>query len=113
MNFRIRSGDVPLKKHFDNVPKNATHRSKTIQNQLVSVIGKQIRTKIVTNVNTCQFHSIIADEAIDRSNEDQMPLILLYVDSDNEIQERFMKYIHCNTGLSGEALFKKDLGNIK
>ena len=41
-----------------------------------------------------------------------MPLILLYIDSDNEIQERFMKYIHCNTGLSGEALSKKILKTL-
>ena len=37
LNFRIRSGNFPLKKHFNNVPKNATCRSKTIQNQPVSV----------------------------------------------------------------------------
>ena len=112
LNFRIRSGDVPLKKHFDNAPKNATYRCKTIQNQFVSVIGKQICIKIVTKVNACPFYSIIADEAIDRSNKEKMPLILRYIDSDNEIQERFMKYIHCITGLSREALSKKILETL-
>ena len=36
-----------------------------------------------------------------------MPLVIRYVDGSNIIQERFIKFIHCNEGVSGEALKDK------
>ena len=113
LNFRVNAGDISLKNHFENAPKNATYRSKTIQNQLVDVIGEQIRGGIVHDINDCPFFSVIADEAIDCSNKEQMPLILRYVNADDDIEERFLKYIHCNTGLTGVALAGKIVETLK
>ena len=36
LDFRVKAGDVVLKEHFTNSPRNATYRSKTIQNELIS-----------------------------------------------------------------------------
>eukprot|EP00112_Aurelia_sp_Birch-Aquarium-sp1_P019610 Seg4882.1 transcript_id=Seg4882.1/GoldUCD/mRNA.D3Y31 product="52 kDa repressor of the inhibitor of the protein kinase" protein_id=Seg4882.1/GoldUCD/D3Y31 len=36
-----------------------------------------------------------------------MPLVLRYVDKEGEIQERFIKFIHCDKGVSGMALQEK------
>ena len=38
-----------------------------------------------------------------------MPLVSRYVDPEGNIQERFMKFIHCDTGMTGEALKDKIL----
>ena len=41
-----------------------------------------------------------------------MPLVLRYVDKNGEINERFMKYIPCDTGTTGEALTQKILNTL-
>ena len=40
--------------------------------------------------------SIIADEARDISNKEQMPLIIRYVDKNNVIHESFIAFVECN-----------------
>ena len=37
-------------------------------------------------------------------NRGQMPIVLRYVDSNKEINESFIKYVHCKEGLTGLAL---------
>ena len=53
-----------------------------------------------------KFYSILADEVKDYSNREQLPVISRYVDRGGEIQKRF---IHCDTGLTGNALKDKIL----
>ena len=42
-NFRIDAGDVVFKRHFERAPRNATYRSKTIQNELIDCVATWIR----------------------------------------------------------------------
>ena len=51
-----------------------------------------------------QQHSVLADEAADCGNKEQMPIVLRYVDNRKEINERFIKYVGCKEGVTGEAL---------
>ena len=53
--FRVESGDTTLKQHLTNPNKNATYISKTIQNQLIELCGKQILEKIVSEVKSSVF----------------------------------------------------------
>ena len=107
LNFRIDSGDTVLKEHFEKAPKNATYRSKTVQNEIISCCADVINESIVREIREAKFYSILADEVRDCSNKEQMPLIIRFVDQKGEIQERFIKFIHCDTGLSGKALMEK------
>ena len=51
LQFRIDSGDTKLKEHLiENVPRNSTYRSKTIQNDIISTVG----TYIMSNYNYLQ-----------------------------------------------------------
>ena len=50
------------------------------------------------------FNSVLADEVKDWSNKEQMPVILRYVDKDGKIQEIFLQFIQCGTGLSGQSI---------
>ena len=58
-------------------------------------------------IKECGFYSILVDEVTDCSNREQMPLVLRYVNPQGHIQERFMKVIHCDSGVSAAALKEK------
>ncbi len=58
--FRAET-DLALADHLDNSPRNATYTSKTIQNELVIVVGSTIQTEIINEVKSAKFFSIIAD----------------------------------------------------
>ena len=49
LNYRISGGDLDLSHHFQTAKKNATYRSKTIQDKLVKICGMQVQNKIVRN----------------------------------------------------------------
>ena len=67
----------------------------------------QIREKIVAEINnsSCPIYSVLGDEATDCGSIEQMSILLRYVDSDKEINERFIKFVQCE-GVTGEALAK-------
>ena len=112
LDFRMDSGDTVLKEHFKSAPRNATYRSKTIQNELISCIAENIYEQIISEIKECGPFSILADEVTDCSTKQLMPLVLRYVDKNGEINERFMKYIPCDTGTTGEALTQKILNTL-
>ena len=66
--------DERLRKHLQYSPKNAQYTSKTIQNELISVVGDAIREEIISEVLSAQFYSIIAYEVTDVANQEQLSL---------------------------------------
>ena len=112
LSYRISSGDEVLKKHFETAAKNATYRSKTVQNQLIKICGKQLEQKIANDVNSNAFFSILADESTDCSKKEQMAIVIRYIDHD-DIAERFVRFIHCNNGTSGDVLASEILTALK
>ena len=48
----------------------------------------------------------MADEAQDCSNQEEMPLVIRFVDN-GEIREYFTKFLLCDNGLTGLALSEK------
>ena len=71
--FRAETDDV-LAHHLANSPRNARYTSKTIQNELVDVIGRSIRSDVVQEVKRAKFYSIIADEVTDTANKEELSL---------------------------------------
>ncbi|CAL1399655.1 unnamed protein product [Linum trigynum] len=76
-----------------NAPKNAKYTSSDIQKQILHVLAKKVRNKIFEEIGDSKF-SIIVDEACDESKHEQMAIILLFVDSQGLIQERFFDVVH-------------------
>ena len=113
LNYGVRRGDLILKQHLDTCAKNASYLSPSIQNELINIIGSLITQKIIQEVKKARFYSIIADEASDISCKEQMSLVLRFVDSDYNIREDFVKYIHCKRGLSGEALAEQIVDTLE
>ena len=81
------TGNSDLKNVIENVPKNATYRSKTIQNQIINVAADKVKSEIIGEIKKSKFFSILADETSDVSNKEQMSLVLRYLDSNFLVKE--------------------------
>ena len=76
LQFRVRGGDKVLEQHLKTCSKNASHISKTSQNDLISCCGQFITELVVRKIKENQFFSILADEASDCSNQEQLSLVM-------------------------------------
>ena len=53
--------------------------------------------------------SISADEVQDCGNKEQMPMVIRHINNERMIQEKFIKFILCDTGLT-KCTVSKDKG---
>ena len=113
LNFRVDAGDSVLEDHFESMSHNAQYISPQIQNDLIACTGEWIRKQIINDVKSAKFFSVCADEAADSSNQEQLPLILRFVDDSNSIREEFVDFVLCNTGTTGVAIAEKLLATME
>ena len=99
--------------HLSNAPKSSTYRSKTTQNEILAICGEMIKERLSSEVKKAKYFSVLADEAADVSNVEQMPLVIRYVNSNSEISEVFSGFIACDEGVSGEAISEKILQGVE
>jgi len=105
LEFRVDSGDQILQNHFENAPRNAVYTSNTIQRDIVTVIAEWIQVKLLNEIiEGSGIFAIIADEARDCANKEQMPVIVRYVDKYASICEAFLMFVECTQGTSGRNL---------
>ena len=90
---------------------NAMYTSKTIQNEKVSICGNFIQERILESIRNARFYSVIADEATDPANQKQLSIAIRYVSNDHPC-ERFLGFLGCETGLSGEAIVENILSQL-
>lgn len=112
MDFRVDSGDKELENHLATSAKNAMYCSSTTQNQIISCCAKVIQQKIIGEVKAARFFSIIADEASDASNKEQLSLCLRYVNEVGAIKEEFIRFIECEK-VDAESLVSYITENLK
>ena len=65
--------------------------------------GKFLQEKLINEIQEAIFFSVIADEATDISNTEQLSLVIRFIDVKGEIREEFMEFIPC-ASLSGEDI---------
>jgi len=99
--FRAETDQV-LREHLHNAPKNAQYTSKTIQNELIDIIGKAICDEIIEEVREAKFYTVIADEVTDSSNKEQLSICLRYVHN-FVIKEVFVDFAEAER-ITGEVL---------
>ena len=91
--------------HLESGGRNALYTSKNVQNELIEVCGHIIRTSILDEVRAANFFSIIADKATDSANDEQLAISIRYVNPRTYcIEERFVAFSECLSGVSGEAI---------
>ena len=103
LQFRIQAGDDVLKKHLETAAGNALYTSKTIQNEMIEICGDIIRNKILEKVRQARIFSVIADEATDTANVEQLSISVRFVDNGTPC-EKFLAFHKCISGVTGEAL---------
>ena len=114
LRFRAESGDQVLADHLGTAPNNALYTSKTIQNEIIGICGSIIRSAILGRVQNAVHYSLLADEAADISNKEQLAVCLRYLDvASCKIDERFLAFSECDTGVSGEAIANRLLGLLE
>ena len=69
--------------------------------------------QIVGEVKDRLYFSILADKSTDCSKKEQMAVVVRYVGKDDDTEERFLRFIHCEYGLSGEDFGGEILSTIK
>ena len=74
---RVDAGDEVLANHFSQATNRAKYTSPTLQNELISILGEQIRESIVNQIpSDAPYFSILADEVTDVSNREQLSLVV-------------------------------------
>ena len=70
--------------------------------------GSYISDYILESVKTATYFSLIADEATDASNCEQLSIVLRFVDNETlNVREEFLGFAECKSGVSGDAIAKK------
>ena len=113
LGYRVRGDDTELENHLKTCIKNASYISKTSHNELICCCGKFIKDDFITDIKESRF--FFNFEASDCSNQEQLSLVLRFVDKDGEIRERFLGLLRCELDLTGKALAETiltEIGNL-
>ena len=80
----MASNDSLLQTHLNSCPGNTSYTSKTIQNEVIDIIGDQIRTSMTECLSQDDaFFAIIADEVTDvHANQEVLSVCLMYLNSE-------------------------------
>ncbi|XP_071709185.1 uncharacterized protein [Rutidosis leptorrhynchoides] len=78
---------------LENAPYNSRYTSGLIQKEILSIIVNNVRKHIRNEVGDSYF-CVMIDEARDESKQEQMAIVLRFVDKDGLIRERFLNVVH-------------------
>ena len=106
LKYGARCGNI-INQLFKDPASNQTYMSKTIQNEILEVCSEMITEVIVHEVKEAKFFSVLADEATDSSNVEQLAIVVRYVNNNFVICEEFLGFVPCTQGITGEALSKE------
>ena len=87
-----------------NAPGNATYTSPLIQKQALHLLANNVRNQICKEIGNAKFCSLV-DEAQDSSTEEQMGIIIRFVDDSGLVQECFFSILGVQN--TNESTLKK------
>ena len=92
-----------------------TYLSPTIQNELIELLGKNLKHLILEEIKARKYFSILLDSTPDVSHIDQMALIARYVKIDNsevQIKEPFLNFFSLHRK-KGDEITKSILDELQ
>ena len=100
----ISQHDPIIQQRLEGGPKNATYTSPEVQNLLLYIMATTVQEKNCSAAKKAGIYSVLADETKDCSKEEQLSIVIRYVDVDTANQhERFLTYIQASS-LNAEGL---------
>ncbi|XP_071689120.1 uncharacterized protein [Rutidosis leptorrhynchoides] len=110
--------DPIIKEHVRRITNYETHvhyLGHKIQNELILMLGDEIKKQIIKEVKEAKYYSIILDYTPDSSNQEQMSMIVRYVKFTSKsvvVEESFLGFLNVND-TTGKDLFDITLEELK
>jgi len=73
---------------------NVNYLSNTICDELISLMGSEVKKCLISEIRQAVYFSIIVDATPDITHIDQLTLILRFVDHNGDIKERFFGFLN-------------------
>ncbi|XP_047140728.1 52 kDa repressor of the inhibitor of the protein kinase-like isoform X2 [Hydra vulgaris] len=86
--------NLVLKRWLSNIKLrkyHVTYISAKSQNDFIHLLGQDVQSKIVSEVNQASMFSIMADTTLDVSHSDKLAIAVRYVDNNCNIKERIVQ----------------------
>ena len=94
---------------MENAPGNAKYTSLDIQKEILNILATRVRNKIREEIGDAKF-CILVDEALDKSNREQMAIVLRFVNCDGFVQECFFDVVGVDE--TSAKTLKKGICNV-
>ena len=101
--FQAKSNPL-INRFFANKEKSTTYTSPGIQNELLNIIGENIRDSTINEIKDAKMFALILDESLDISRHEQAAVVLRYVNRQFIVNERFIGLFRA-TQTDGESLY--------
>ena len=89
--LRLRAEDNPaLLKWLEKKGNKHTHTSHDNQNEMLQIMARHVLMRVLKEISTSPFLSLMVDETTDVSNKEQLTLVIRRVDDDFAVFEEFV-----------------------
>jgi hypothetical protein len=112
--------DPVIQEHIRRITNDETHvhyLGPRVQNELIHLLGSAIKSEIIRKIKEAKYFSVILDCTPDAGHQEQMSLIIRYVDSSSghvRVEEAFMGFLEVND-TTGQGIFdvlEEELKNL-
>ncbi|XP_052626970.1 uncharacterized protein LOC128133536 [Lactuca sativa] len=114
----IAEFDLIMQEHIRRINDKEIHNhylGHNMQNELISLLGEEVKTKIIKKVKEAKYFSIILDCTPDTSHKEQMSIILRCLDLSTtpiEVKEYFLGFLVVDN-TTGKGLYDAIVDEIK
>ncbi|XP_028904329.1 52 kDa repressor of the inhibitor of the protein kinase [Ornithorhynchus anatinus] len=90
---RINAGDEVLRRRFEATAVNALFCSRAQQRQMLEICESCVREETLREVRDAHFFSLVTDEAVEVAGEEQLPVLVRFVDEAHNLREEFLGFL--------------------